>query len=63
MPLQQHHVDQLKTLYRREYGVELNDREAWAMAIRLVNLVRLLTEHHSTEAREVRTNSSLPLVR
>lgn len=60
MPLQQHHVDQLKTLYRREHDVDLNDREAWAMAIRLVNLVRLLIEHHPAETQEVRTNSSLP---
>lgn len=43
MPIQQHHVDELKRIYRDQYSAELSDKEAWAMARRLVSLFRLLS--------------------
>jgi PIN domain nuclease of toxin-antitoxin system len=55
MPLQQHHVDQLKALYQKERGVILSDAEAWEMAIRLINLFRLLLDMPKDRGSKVRT--------
>lgn len=43
MPLQQHHIDELKAIYLKESGIAVDDKEAWGMAIRLINLFRILT--------------------
>lgn len=42
MPIMQHHIKELKTLYLKQSGKNLSDKEAWDMAIRLVNLFRVL---------------------
>lgn len=47
MPLQQAHIDELKTIYQKEYGATLDDKEAWAMAMRLINLFRILIQPSS----------------
>ena len=43
MPLTQKAIDELKAIYRRKYGEELPDTEAWAMGHRLVRLFAILT--------------------
>lgn len=42
MPLSQKNVDELKKIYKETVGEELTDKEAWEMAIRLLNLFRIL---------------------
>lgn len=42
MPLTQKNVDELKKIYQEAVGEELTDKEAWDMAIRLLNLFRVL---------------------
>lgn len=44
MPILQHHVDDLKIIYGKHTGETLTDAEAWEMAVRLVNLFRLLLD-------------------
>lgn len=44
MPIQQHHVDQLKRIYRSQYAKDLSEKDAWAMARRLVSLFQVLCE-------------------
>ncbi|MBK7142017.1 MAG: hypothetical protein IPH75_08055 [bacterium] len=56
MPLQQRHIEELKALYRKEQGVELDDKEAWAMAIRLINLFRILAQSKPPRSDKVRTS-------
>ncbi|SYZ73750.1 hypothetical protein TRIP_C60020 [Candidatus Zixiibacteriota bacterium] len=56
MPLQQHHIDKLKTIYQKRFGTSLSDKEAWEMGIRLVNLFRLLLKSDQKKDEEVRTN-------
>lgn len=40
MSLNQKAIDELKKIYYEEFGQELNDEEAWAMGIDLVNLFK-----------------------
>lgn len=42
MPLSQKNVDELKKIYKETVGADLSDKEAWEMAIRLLNLFRIL---------------------
>lgn len=42
--LTQKEVDRLRDILRRECGVELTNQEAWARAIELVGLARMLAE-------------------
>lgn len=42
MPLQQHHIDEFKRIYRADFRHELSDEAAWALANRLVAMTRLL---------------------
>ena len=58
MPLTQKNVDELKAIYRNSVGEELSDRDAWDMAIRLVNLFRLL-DGKSRTVEEIDHYSSL----
>jgi hypothetical protein len=44
MPILQHHINELKEIYRKQTGEDLSDMEAWDMAVRLMNLFRLLLE-------------------
>ena len=50
MPLLQHHINELKSIHKREFREELPNAEAWAMAQRLVNLLRLLINHETDGA-------------
>lgn len=43
MPLDQKAIDELKEIYRQEYGEELSDEEAWEMGNRLLRLFMILT--------------------
>jgi len=45
MPLQQNDIEKLKQLYKEDFQEELSDKEAWAMANRLLNFYRLLQVH------------------
>lgn len=42
MPLLQRHIDELKRIHLVETGENLSDEEAWAMAHRLVGILRLV---------------------
>ena len=55
MPIGQHHINELKTIYRTHYHKDLPDAEAWAMAQRLLNLYRLLIKCETERPSEVRT--------
>ena len=57
MPIMQHHIDELKVLYQKQSGEKLSDKEAWDMAIRMVNLFRVLLKAkiEPDEPKEVRT--------
>lgn len=43
MPLLQRHIDELKRIHLAETGENLSDEEAWAMAHRLVGMLRLVS--------------------
>jgi len=43
MPFSRDAIKRLQETYRAEYGSELSDEEAWAMAHRLVTLFDILT--------------------
>jgi hypothetical protein len=43
MPLKQKHIEDLKAIFEKEFGYRPDDKEAWDMATRLINLFRLLT--------------------
>lgn len=43
MRLAQSDIDELKMIYRKEYGRELTDEAAWEMGERLLRLFRILT--------------------
>ena len=60
MPLTQKHVDELKAIYRNSVGEELSDRDAWDMAIRLINLFRQLggKSHTVEEIEHQRTSGA-----
>jgi hypothetical protein len=45
MPLSSEVIEELKVIYRREYGKALSDQEAWAMGYRLAELGRILVQH------------------
>ena len=49
MPLQQHHIDELKAIHKSDFGEELSDKEAWEMGTRLVELFRLLLKNAPNE--------------
>jgi hypothetical protein len=57
MSITQHDIDQLKEIYKRQFGGDLSDEEAWEMGIRLVNLFRLLLgdKQEPIELKKVRT--------
>jgi hypothetical protein len=55
MPLQQHHIDELKRIHKEDFGDELSDKEAWEMGTRLVNLFRLLLKDNPKPKDGVRT--------
>ncbi|MBU0598126.1 hypothetical protein KKF61_03975 [Patescibacteria group bacterium] len=44
MPLEQHHIDKFKEIYKKQYGEEISDDEAWLMAENLINLFKLLMD-------------------
>ena len=53
MPLSQKNVDELKAIYKETVGEELSDKEAWDMAIRLLNLFKVLQNYQNyTPARK-----------
>jgi hypothetical protein len=52
MPLDQKAIDELKAIYRRKYGEDLPDDEAWAMGNRLVRLFAILTRPPQVDAGE-----------
>jgi len=43
MPLTREAIEELKAIYREEFGEELSDDEAWEMGHRLVRLYTVLT--------------------
>jgi len=49
MPLNNHHIEELKNLYRQEMGEDLSDREAWDMSQRLISLHRLVIRKRVTD--------------
>jgi len=57
MPITQHHIDELKTIYQKQSGETLSDKEVSDMAIRLVNLFRILLKdrREPENSGEVRT--------
>jgi hypothetical protein len=59
MPLNQQHIDKLKEIYFRQYGVILPDGEAWEMGTGLLDLCRLLAQS-TQQQNKVRTSSNLP---
>ncbi|MBW1738743.1 MAG: hypothetical protein JRJ69_14650 [Deltaproteobacteria bacterium] len=61
MPITQKEIQKLKEIYLQEYDIELSDRQAWEMGIRLINLFRLLLKN--SDKNRVRTSSNLPLKR
>jgi hypothetical protein len=42
MPLTQSAIDELKEIYKKEYGKELSNDEAWEMGHRLLRLFAVL---------------------
>jgi hypothetical protein len=42
MPITQDDIDNLKAIYKNQFGETLSSEEAWEMGIRLVNLYYLL---------------------
>ena len=61
MPLTQKAINELKAIYRRKYGKDLPDDEAWAMGHRLVRLFTILTRPPPSPepSDEIRTPSHL----
>jgi hypothetical protein len=58
MPLTQKSIDELKAIYRRKYGEDLPNDEAWAMGHRLIRVFAFLTETPArADAREQGVNS------
>ncbi len=49
-------IDRLKSIYKQEFCCELNDKEAWAMALRLTDLFRLLLHKPPDDDKKVRTS-------
>jgi len=43
MPLNQSDIDELKQIYREEFGQDLSDDEAWEMGTRLLRLFYILS--------------------
>jgi hypothetical protein len=44
MQLTQTDIEEFKAIYRKHYGHDLPDDEAWSMARNLIHLFRLITE-------------------
>lgn len=42
MPLSRDAIEELKTIYRKEYGRELSDEAAWEMGHRLLRVFAIL---------------------
>lgn len=42
MPLPRHAIEELKVIYRKHYGKDLTDDEAWAMGHRLLRVFAVL---------------------
>jgi len=42
MPLTQHDIDELKAIYRAEFGKDLPNDEAWDMGLRLIEFCRVV---------------------
>jgi hypothetical protein len=62
MPLSKQAINELKAIYRDEFGADLSDDAAWAMGHRLVRLYTVLTRPPAAESRgfdEVRSQSHL----
>jgi hypothetical protein len=57
MPITQHEIDKLKDIYKKQFGGDLSNEEAWEMGIRLVNLFRLLLgdKKEPVDLKKVRT--------
>ena len=60
MPLQERHIQQLQAIYFKREGKILPEQEAWAMAHRLLNLVKLLSQTDGESSEMVRTFPVLP---
>ncbi len=54
MPLKQHHIDKFKESYKKQYGEEISDDEAWLMAENLINLFKLLMDKEEFSIKESR---------
>jgi hypothetical protein len=62
MPLPPRAIEELKAIYRKEYGRDLSDEAAWEMGHRLLRIFAVLTRARAGESRaidEVRTISCL----
>ncbi len=55
MPLQQHHIEDLKRIYKMHFARDLSDKDAWSMAHRLLNLYRMLITSEAERPKKVRT--------
>lgn len=56
MRLNQSDIEELKQIYREEFGEELSDDEVWEMGTRLFRLFYILfTPSHQSERREERS--------
>ena len=62
MPLTQKAIDDLKAIYRRKYGADLSDDEAWEMGNRLLRVFAVLTRLPAPQrgVDRVRTASTRP---
>jgi hypothetical protein len=56
MPLQQHHIEEYKRIYKKQFGEDLSDAEAWEQATNLINLARLLLTHRLPESEPLTSN-------
>jgi len=56
MPITQKHVDKLKATYKKQYGKELPNADAWAMAHRLISLFQILTTSGTKSSKDSGSN-------
>jgi hypothetical protein len=53
MPIQQHHIEDLKRIYRKHFARNLSDQDAWAMAHRFLNLYRVLIRQEQSRQKRL----------
>jgi len=51
MILTQEAIEELKEIYKEEFGKEISNQEAWDMGTRLLNLFKVLLEKDNSNPR------------